>query len=103
VLAQLEVDESVIAAAIVVALTGLAATHPSRWYVTGGFTSFIVTLLLVYGAPEEAERRFDERVDETLLGVGRSVSARITNGVETGAGNVIATRAVVSRRVSSSR
>ena len=69
VLAQLEVDESVIAAAIVVALTGLAATRPSRWYVTGGFTSFIVILLLVYGAPDEAERRFDERVGETLLGI----------------------------------
>ena len=53
-----------------VALTSLAATRGSRWYVTGAFTTFLVILLLVYGAPSEAESRLVERVGETLLGVG---------------------------------
>ena len=59
-----------IAIAVGVALTSLAATRGSRWYVTGGFTTFLVILLLVYGAPSEAEGRLVERVGETLLGVG---------------------------------
>jgi uncharacterized membrane protein YccC len=65
-----DVAPVVIAVAVIVALTGLAATRPSRWYVTAGFTTFIVILLLVYGSPEQAETRFLERVVETLLGVG---------------------------------
>ena len=65
-----EVEPAVIAAGVVAALTGLAATRPSRWYLTGGFTTFIVILLLVYGAPNQAAGRFLERVGETLLGVG---------------------------------
>jgi len=65
-----DVPSAVIAAAVLAALTGLAATRPSRWYVTGGFTTFIVILLLVYGSPNQAEGRFLERVGETLLGVG---------------------------------
>jgi hypothetical protein len=44
------------------ALIGLAATRPSRWYVTGGFTNFLVM----------AQVRFIERVLESLLGVGAS-------------------------------
>ena len=59
-----------LAIAVGVALTGLAATRASRWYVTGAFTTFLVILLLVYGVPGEAERRLVERVGETLLGVG---------------------------------
>jgi uncharacterized membrane protein YccC len=65
-----DVQPAVIAVGVVAALTGLAATRPSRWYVTGGFTTFIVILLLVYGTPNQAAGRFLERVAETLLGVG---------------------------------
>ena len=36
-----------VAAAVLVAVTGLAATRSSRWYVTGGFTTFITILLLI--------------------------------------------------------
>ena len=64
-----DVEPAVIALAIAVALTSLAATRASRWYVTGGFTTFIVILLLVYGIPNQAQSRFVERVAETLLGV----------------------------------
>jgi uncharacterized membrane protein YccC len=59
----------VLAVIIVADLTALAATRASRWYVTGGFTTFIVISLLIYGAPGGAQSRFNERVLETLLGV----------------------------------
>ena len=65
-----EVEPAVIACAVVAALTGLAATRSSRWYVTGGFTTFVVILLLIYGTPTDAQSRLVERVGETLLGVG---------------------------------
>jgi uncharacterized membrane protein YccC len=65
-----DVEPPVIALAVTAALTSLAATRGSRWYVTGGFTTFIVILLLVYGTPNQAQSRFVERVVETLLGVG---------------------------------
>jgi Fusaric acid resistance protein-like len=61
--------DGVLAAIIVADLTALAATRASRWYVTGGFTTFIVISLLIYGAPGTAQGRFNERVLETLLGV----------------------------------
>jgi hypothetical protein len=65
-----DVAPVVIAVAVTLALAGLAGTRSSRWYVTAGFTTFIVILLLVYGRPEQEESRFLERVAETLLGVG---------------------------------
>lgn len=37
---------------------------------TAGFTTFLVFLLLLYATPEDAGARFDERLGETLLGVG---------------------------------
>ena len=64
------VEPAVLAVAVVAALSCLAAVRTSRWYVTGGITTFIVILLLVYGSPEQAHGRFLERVGETLLGVG---------------------------------
>ena len=69
-LAVVGAEPAVLAVAIGGALTGLAATRKSRWYVTGAFTTFLVILLLVYGVPSQAESRLVERVAETLLGVG---------------------------------
>ena len=68
-LAVLGAEPVAVAVAVGVALTGLAATRESRWYVTGAFTTFLVLLLLVYGTPSQAESRLIERVGETLLGV----------------------------------
>ena len=61
---------AVYALATVAALAGAAATHRSRWYVTAGFTTFLVFLLLLYSNPGDAAYRFGERVGESLLGVG---------------------------------
>jgi hypothetical protein len=68
-LALLQATSAAIAVAVIVALSGLAGTRGSRWYLTGGFTTFITILLLIYGSPNQAESRFLERVGETLLGV----------------------------------
>ena len=56
--------------AALAAVAGAAATHRSRWYVTPAFTTFLVFLLLLYSRPQDAASRFNERVVETLLGVG---------------------------------
>jgi len=56
--------------AVVVALALAAATRASRWYVTATFTTFLALSLLVYSDPDSAGARFNERVVETLLGVG---------------------------------
>jgi hypothetical protein len=56
--------------AILVVLAGVAATRPSRWYVTPTFTTFIAISMLLYSNPTDAQSRFNERVGETLLGVG---------------------------------
>jgi uncharacterized membrane protein YccC len=60
----------VLACAVLADVALVAATQGSRWYITGGFTTFLVLLLLVHGAPTEADERVWERVAETLLGVG---------------------------------
>lgn len=56
--------------AVLVCVACAAATHSSRWYVTSSFTTFLVLLLLVVPAPDEAGFRFTERLTETALGVG---------------------------------
>jgi hypothetical protein len=56
--------------ATVVAVAAAGGTHRSRWYVTPAFTTFLVFLLLLYSRPQDAASRFNERVLETLLGVG---------------------------------
>lgn len=56
--------------ATVAAVAAAGATHRSRWYVTPAFTTFLVFLLLLYSRPQDAASRFNERVLETLLGVG---------------------------------
>ena len=55
--------------AILLVLAGVAATRPSRWYVTPAFTTFIAISMLLYSNPSDAQARFNERVGETLLGV----------------------------------
>jgi hypothetical protein len=56
--------------AAALAIASASATQRSRWYVTAGFTTFLVFLMLLYSDPQTATRRFNERVLETLLGVG---------------------------------
>ncbi len=56
--------------AVIAAVAGAGGTHRSRWYVTSAFTTFMVFLLLLYSDPQDAESRFNERLLETLLGVG---------------------------------
>lgn len=68
-LALADAPTGVLAVVVVADLTALAATRASRWYVTGGFSTFIVISLLIYGAPGTAQSRLNERVLETLLGV----------------------------------
>jgi hypothetical protein len=56
--------------AAIAALAACGATHRSRWYVTPAFTTFLVFLLMLYSRPEDAASRFNERLLETVLGVG---------------------------------
>jgi hypothetical protein len=56
--------------AAIAALAGAAGSRGSRCYLTPGFTTFLVFLLLLYSHPEQAGSRFGQRVGETLLGVG---------------------------------
>ena len=59
------------ALAFAVALAGAGCTTETPATTsTGGFTTFLVISLLLYGNPQLAQSRFDERVLETLLGVG---------------------------------
>jgi Fusaric acid resistance protein-like len=58
------------ALAAVVAIAAAAATRAGRWYVTPAFTTFLVFLLLLYGDPQDSASRFNERLWETVLGVG---------------------------------
>ena len=53
-----------------VVLATASATHTSRWYVTSAFTTFFAISLLIYANPAEGASRFNERVLETVLGVG---------------------------------
>lgn len=50
-------------------LGAAAATAGSRWYITSGFTTYFVFLMLVRGHPDEAITKFNERIGETILGV----------------------------------
>ena len=62
-------SEALYAVAIAVGIVGAAATRRSRWYVTPGFSTLLVFLLLLYATPQAAGWRFGERVGETALGV----------------------------------
>jgi hypothetical protein len=50
-------------------LAATAATSSSRWYITPGFSTFFVFVLLLYDQPTQTAQKFNERVGETLLGV----------------------------------
>jgi hypothetical protein len=54
----------------IAAVASAGGTHRSRWYVTSAFTTFLVFMLLLYSSPQDAASRFNERLLETLLGVG---------------------------------
>ena len=69
-LVRLHPPAAVYSVAIIAVIASAGATHRSRWYVTAGFTTFLVFLMLLYSDPQTATRRFNERVLETLLGVG---------------------------------
>ena len=57
------------AALVVLAVSAAAATRTSRWYISGGFTTFPVFVLLLYADPAAAGSRLGERIGETVLGV----------------------------------
>jgi len=61
-----------VAGLAIVAIAGAGATHESRWYVTPFFGTWVVITMLLYSNPTVAEEqwRFNERVGETVLGVG---------------------------------
>ena len=61
---------AVYSVAIIAVIAAAGATHRSRWYVTPAFSTFLVFLLLLHSNPQTAAKHFDERVLETLLGVG---------------------------------
>ncbi len=69
-LANSTTSTTVYAIATVVVLATASATHTSRWYVTSAFTTFFAISLLIYANPAEGASRFNERVLETVLGVG---------------------------------
>jgi hypothetical protein len=50
-------------------LTVLTALAGSRWYVTGGFSTFLVFMALLGGDAGDTAHRFWERTLETVLGV----------------------------------
>ena len=69
-LVRMSPPAAVYSVAVIATVAGAAGTHRSRWYVTPAFTTFLVFLLLLYAQPETAASRFNERLLETLLGVG---------------------------------
>jgi uncharacterized membrane protein YccC len=60
---------AVVAVLTAAALIGAAATTGSRWYITGGFTTFVVLTLMDLQTPSQSQWWFLERVAATLIGV----------------------------------
>lgn len=58
------------AIAAAAAIGAIAATRGSRWYVTPGFTTFVVLTLILTGPGERPGARVAERVTETAVGIG---------------------------------
>jgi hypothetical protein len=52
------------------ATAAAGGTSGRRWYIAPAFTTSLVFLMLLYAEPENAAHRFNERMLETMLGVG---------------------------------
>lgn len=76
-----ELSGPVIALLTVATVGGAAATRGSRWYVTSGFTTFLVVLMLLLQHPEQSGQKLGERILETLLGVGLALVAGLLGSV----------------------
>ena len=68
-LAIVDASPFLLAVCVALALATLTALTGSRWYVTAGFTSFIVLTMMMLRAPEESSWWFAERIAGTLYGV----------------------------------
>jgi uncharacterized membrane protein YccC len=68
-LIEIGASEAALAAATALAVIAATATVGSSWYITPLFTTLLVFLLMLYGAPQQASGRFWERITETLAGV----------------------------------
>jgi hypothetical protein len=62
-------SSSALAVGILAAVSALAGTSGSRWYVAPVFTTFVVFLLLLWDHPADTTWRFVQRNLETLAGV----------------------------------
>jgi hypothetical protein len=67
---EARLSSALFAVAVALAVTAATALATSSWYLTPGFTTFFVFLLLLAGNQGAASGRFWERVGETALGVG---------------------------------
>jgi uncharacterized membrane protein YgaE (UPF0421/DUF939 family) len=70
VLLHLAPPDGVYAVCALAVVACTAATLGSRWYITSGFTTFLVLLMILLGHEGEAVSKLNERVLETVLGVG---------------------------------
>lgn len=68
-LLSVEPADSIYAVLAVVVLGCASATAASRWYITAGFTTFFVILMVAAGDEGEAVAKTNERIAETVLGV----------------------------------
>jgi len=71
--ADLGPPAAVMAALVLVDLVLLAGTRTSRWYVTGGFTTFIVISLILSTSDTVSSQPLSDRVIETVIGVGAAL------------------------------
>ena len=55
---------------VVAVVVGAVAARTSRWYITSAFMTFLVFVMLVGEGPEQASAKVEERVGETVIGVG---------------------------------
>jgi hypothetical protein len=76
--AHLPVAPPLLAVLVALDVVALAATRPSRWYVTGGFTTFLVISMLAWSQP--GTPWFWQRLLETAIGVGAALIATAAAG-----------------------
>jgi uncharacterized membrane protein YccC len=73
--ASLDGPAWILAALLVLDLVALGATRGSRWYLTGGFTTFIVLSMLAWSQP--GTDWFLQRLVETTIGVAVALLATL--------------------------